>query len=102
MGTGWLNARNHAIEGPDRPKVRTIEAAAATGMIVQLRIRPRLAGSAMSPGMEDRNSDMSASNSAPVTIPAVVAALLISIAVEPIPAWFMSFQIGPLLPSIRP
>eukprot|EP00966_Prymnesium_polylepis_P121132 2799476-Prymnesium_polylepis.1 len=41
---------------PERPKVRTIVAAAAIGMIEQLRMRPRLEGSTMSAGRDDLNS----------------------------------------------
>ena len=45
---------------------------------------------------------MLALNSASVMIPAITAALLIAIVVAPIPAAFITFQIGPLDPSERP
>eukprot|EP00966_Prymnesium_polylepis_P265360 6130578-Prymnesium_polylepis.1 len=61
------------MAAPERPKVRTIVAAAAMGMIVQLRMRPRLLGSTMSPGRDDLNSAMIAEYSVSVMVPAVLA-----------------------------
>ena len=56
----------------------------------------------MSPGRDDRNSAISAVYSASVRTPEVVDALLTGIAVDPIPDWFINFQIGPLVPSTLP
>ena len=77
-------------------------AAPANGKMVQLRIRPRLLGSTMSPGKEDLNSAMIAVYSESVMVLAVTDCLLTERVVEDIPVWFMSFQIGPLEPSMRP
>ena len=45
---------------------------------------------------------MIALNSASVIISAMTAALLIAIVVAPMPAEFITFQMGPLDPSERP
>ena len=97
-----ITIAHHSSDHIERPKVRTIEAAAATGIMVQLRMRPREEGSTMSPGRDDRNSAISAVYSASVRTPEVVDALLTGIAVDPIPDWFINFQIGPLVPSTLP
>ena len=70
--------------------------------MVQLRMRPSELGSTTSAGSADLKVSMMALNSASVMVPAVTAALLMVIVVEPIPAAFITFQIGPLDPSERP
>ena len=77
-------------------------AAAASGMMVQLRMRPNEHGSTTSAGSADLKVSMMALNSTSVMVPAVTAALLIVIVVDPMPAAFITFQIGPLEPSERP
>ena len=86
----------------ERPKVRTTVAAAAKGKIVQLRMRPSEQGSTTSAGRADLKVSMMALNSSSVTRPAVTAALLMVIVVDPMPAAFIAFQMGPELPSERP
>ena len=86
----------------ERPNVRTTVAAAASGMIVQLRMRPSELGSTTSAGSADLNASINAAYSASVIVPAVTAALLTAMVVEPMPAAFITFQMGPELPSERP
>ena len=71
-------------------------------MMVQLRMRPNEHGSTTSAGSADLKVSMMALNSTSVMVPAVTAALLIVIVVDPMPAAFITFQIGPLEPSERP
>ena len=71
-------------------------------MMVQLRMRPSELGSTMSAGRADLNDSMIALNSTSVIVSAMTAALLIAIVVAPMPAAFITFQMGPLDPSERP
>ena len=86
----------------ERPKVRTTVAAAARGRMVQLRMRPNEQGSTTSAGSADLKVSINAVYSASVMVPDVTAALLTTKVVDPMPAAFITFQIGPLEPSERP
>ena len=77
-------------------------AAAARGRMVQLRMRPNEQGSTTSAGSADLNVSINAVYSASVMVPDVTAALLTTKVVDPMPAAFITFQIGPLEPSERP
>mmetsp|Transcript_25615 Transcript_25615/g.58293 ORF Transcript_25615/g.58293 Transcript_25615/m.58293 type:complete len:266 (-) Transcript_25615:35-832(-) len=101
-GTGWLKARNHAMAAPERPKLRTMVAAAAMGRIVQWRMRPRLLGSTMSLGRDALNSLIIALYSVSVMVPAVTDCLQMERVVLDMPVWLSSFQRGPDEPSMRP
>ena len=70
--------------------------------MVQLRMRPSELGSTTSAGRADLKTSMIALNSSSVMVPSMTAALLIGMVVAPIPAVFITFQIGPLEPSERP
>ena len=82
--------------------MRTTVAAAASGRMVQFLMRPSELGSTTSAGSADLKDSMIALNSASVMVPAVTAALLTAMVVAPMPATFITFQMGPLDPSERP
>ena len=77
-------------------------AAVARGSSVQFRMRPSELGSTMSAGSASLNTRMSTSNSGCMMCPVATAALLIINAVGPRPVDDRIFQMGPLLPSVRP
>ena len=87
---------------PDRPKERTTLEAAARGSTVQQRMRPRLDGSTISDGSDSLNTRMIALNSSCVMMPEETVGLEMERAVLPMPARFISFQMGPDEPSMRP
>ena len=102
-GTGWLQARSHAMEAGERPNWRTTVAAAASGRTVQWRMRPAEEGSTTPAGMEERKSEISASYSGSVMWPAVTLCLETERVVAPMPAALRSFQTGEVEPpSERP
>ena len=72
------------------------------GRMVQLRMRPSEQGSTTSAGSADLKASIKAVYSSSVIVPAVIAALLTTRVVEPMPAVFITFQMGPELPSERP
>ena len=69
---------------------------------MQLRMRPSEHGSTTSAGKADLKASRRAVYSASVMVPDVTADLLTTKVVDPIPAVFMTFQMGPLEPSERP
>ena len=90
------------MEAAERPNERATVAAAARGSAVQHRMRPRLEGSTISDGSESLNTRMIALYSSSVMTPAETVGLEMERAVLPMPARFISFQIGPDEPSMRP
>ena len=65
-------------------------------------MRPNEQGSTTSAGSADLKVSINAVYSASVMVPDVTAALLTTKVVDPMPAAFITFQIGPLEPSERP